>query len=233
MAKDEILKLYYQYRFIIYPVLIGIVSLLLIVLLIAPQVVTYLGNQQALKQSLGRYEKLSVKASILQNINEADLKNKTEIAVAVLPEEKDYARILGLIQNIAAQSGFSIINFQIGTPFTNSSTRASGFSVKIDLSGPKDSFKSLLASIEGNSQILKLGSIEINNPRSVDRAEGILTIDTYYAPLPKSIGSVDAQLPELSSADQETLAKYAKVIAIKTSTISGTLTPRGKSNPFE
>ncbi len=234
MPKDELLKLYYKYRFIIYPVLVAAAGIFLVVVVIIPQTVTFIKNQQAIKEYAQRHDSLKAKAVELEGLDKNELKKRTDVALSVLPEDKDYSGVLGLVQSTAARDGFSVLSFQIGAPFINSSTKSSGFNVKIEFLGPKDNLKLLLANIEDSSQVLRLSGIEVNNLRRADMAEGILTVDAYYAPIPSTIGSVDAPLLRLSEQDFQTLLKYTRLAAsVPVSTTSATPSQRGKSNPFE
>lgn len=229
----EVLKLYEQYRFIIFPVLTAMVGLVLITLIVVPQTLSFVSNQEALKKSLENLSFLEQKAATLGVLNGDDLKKSTEIMVTVLPDDKDYSRILGQVQSITQANGFSIASFQVGTPFTDTSTGALGFSIKVEVVGQKENFRNLLNGIENSNQVLKLSGIEISDQSDLARLESVLSIDAYYAPLPKAIGSLQSPLPELTSDDIDILTKYSKLVSTRTSTATFSASPKGKLNPFE
>ena len=233
MIKKEVLQFYYRYKFYLFPALSAVVGILLIALVIAPQALIFFSNRSALESHLERIDFLGQKIEKLNSLNESDLKKKTEIMLTVLPENKDYSNTLGLIQSIVGNSGFVITNFQIGSAFTNSATGSFGFNIKIEVAGQRESFKSFLEGIENSNQILKVSSIEINEQKAQNRMESIVSIDVFYANLPKTIGAINATLPEITEKDQQLINKYQKLGNSLTpvSTVAASL--KGKLDPFE
>lgn len=229
----EIKKLYREYRFIIFPALTGAVCLLLIALIVVPQTLSFFNNQESLRASEEKHQFLSEKAQTLSSLNEVDLKNKTEVMVSVLPDDKDYSTILGLIQSITSATGFVITSFQIGAPFTDTSTGTLGFNIKVEITGQQENFKNLLNGLENSKQVLKLSGVEINDQGNATRLETVVSIDAYYAPLPKAIGALNAPLPELTAEDLALLTKYSRLVDTRAATSTFSASPKGKLNPFE
>lgn len=233
MNKEALLGLYQKYQYVVFPVLIILSSFILMGMVIFPQILRLLSNQQVLTGLNQKQQFLDVKAEQLENFNEEDLKEKLNIALLSLPAEKDLSIIVGVLQNIVAESGFNLITLRVGQITTSSETP--GFTVKIELAGPYSTINQLLNRIESGSRVMKVSGVEINQQPGSSGVSATIQIDAFYSPLPSSLGAVDAPLPKLTAKDEELVATLSKTTAavIGPSTSPSNLPPRGKSNPFE
>ena len=74
--------------------------------------------------------------------------------------------------------------------------------------------------------------MDINPTRATDILNLVLSLEVLYGELPSTFGTVDSPLPQLTSKDEELIAKLAG-ISIVSSPGTVTLSPKGKTNPFE
>lgn len=232
MKKENLSKFYAKYRTFIFPTVVALSSLFLIIFIIYPQTKKLLDNQEAAKVLLRKSEILEIKASALENLNGEDLSRKVDLALQVYPGDREYGTILGLLQQVVAQSGFSIESIS----FSKSSAKvasADSFEVKMDLKGPKVLFETLLNNLENSPRLVKINSLDTSLSQSSQGVSAALSIDALYAAIPKTFGSIEASLPELTQKDEELITTLSRIIVTVPGSLSSSSSPRGKANPFE
>lgn len=233
MSKEGLKEFYQKNRSLIFPVLVGLASLLLIFLVLIPQIGNLISDNSSLTQVQEKSRFLEVKASELQNVDEVKLQKDLNISLNALPSNKDYLEVINLIQALLPQSGFSLNSLQFGQD-TNQSTRLA-FTVKMELSGPRSSLNVLLTNFESTYRPMRIASIETNTKEQNSAfVSAVILLNIFYSPLPTSLGSVETPLPKLSDKDQELINNLAKVITPVSSAgpVSGNV-PLGKSDPFQ
>ena len=233
MRREEILKFYLSYRLYIFPAIVAFSSLILIIFVIYPQIMSLLTNQKNISDLINRSKDLEVKAQALESLNGEDLSRKVEYALSSYPDNLDFGNVIGLIQNLTTQSGFSAISISIGSSSTKLPNSQS-YGIKLDVAGPKSLFSILLTNIERSIRLIRISSVEVTNSQNQQSVNASLSLDILYSPLPGSFGNIDSPLPQLTDKDEQLLATLAKNT---TPTISSStnvvLPPRGKANPFE
>lgn len=230
MKKETITKFYSEYKLYIFPLAIILSSLFLIVFAIIPQTLKLLDNQKAFERLTNKSDLLETKVFALESYNEEDLSSKVGFALNAFPSDKDFGNILGLLQQISTGSGFTIASIS----FSDSGSKlgsASSYGVKLQVKGARTLFQTLLNNLENSSRLIKVTGIDISSGQLTQAIDASLALDVLYSKLPQDFGTIDAPLPQISQKDEELLVTLA---GLQTSHIStGSLSPRGKSNPFE
>lgn len=231
MKKENIIKFYLNFRLYIFPVAVSISSLLLIVFVIYPQSIKLITNQRVHQDLSEKSKFLEVKASTLESLDEEDLSRKIEYALLAYPADRDFGNIVGLLQTVSNQNGFSIVTLSVrGDPQTSGD--AQKYSVKLESLGPENLLPRFIAAIESSIRIMKISSIEISSSREGGIINTALEVDVFYAEAPKSFGGPDSPLPQLSNKDEQIIATIATSTASRLPQIL-TPQPRGKLDPFE
>lgn len=240
MDKQTLINFYVKYKFILFPVLVAVSSLILILFAIIPQINSLLSTNKTIGSLSNKFTALETKAKELDLFDEEDLNRKVGITINALPQESDSAQVLGILQLIALQSQFILSSFSIERG--SQASKANSYGAKLELLGPKLTLSNLLDDIEDNPRIMKVGSLDISSARDNNAITLNMSVDVYFEPLPKSIGGSDAPLPKLSSEDEELIATLAKSapsgsdLIIPTDGGAGPVIPtgpKGKPNPFE
>lgn len=235
MKKEEILKFYLNYRLYIFPGIVTLSSLILIVFVIFPQTSKLLSNQSAKQEILNKSKFLEAKAETLESYDERDLNIKVNYAITSYPTEKDFANVVGVLQNLTAQTGFSISSLNLGS--SSNSKVGQSYSIRLDAVGPLSLLPILLNKIESSPRLMRISSVETISARDPNSVTVDLGIDVLYSAPPSEFGSVDSPLPELSKQDENILAQLASTnTQIPTSQLEqapSQLGPRGKANPFQ
>ncbi len=234
MKKESIIKFYTTYRMFIFPAIVALSSLILIIFVILPQLMALLTNQKNVSDLLVRSKSLEVKAATLETYDSSDLARKLEYALSSLPEDKDFATVLGLIQNLAIQSGFSVTSISLGSSSSAKVANAQSYSIKLDVVGAKSLLGVLFSNLEGSIRLMKVSNIEFTNAPNQQAVNSSITLDILYLPLPTNFGNVDSSLPEVTDRDEKLIERLAKNTAPAFSQPTYvSLPPRGRANPFE
>ncbi len=232
MKKDDILKLYQNYRLYIFPAVVIISSFILIIFVIYPQLIKLINNQKISTENINQLKFLETKGQNLENYDSVDLNQKVGYVLSSYPTEKDFVSGIGLLQNLVSQSGFSIISMSLGSGSSN--TKAQSYALKLDLSGPTTLIPILFSNIESSPRLMRINNVETIIGKNTSAATISLDIEVLYSSAPTSFGNIDSPIPELSQTDEDVLAKLAKNnTSVSSQQITPQLGPRGKVNPFE
>lgn len=235
MKQETILKFYARYKIYIFPTIVALSSLFLILVVIYPQASKLIINQGAVSDLASKSNFLETKVQALEGYNQEDLSREVSYALALLPLDKDFGNIVGLMQQVAGQSGFSVTAVSLGNT-SNQLKNANSFEVKLEAQGIKNLLPVFLNNLENSKRLIKVSSIDIAsglNPQTVNVS---ISVEVFYSSLPQNYGTVDSPLPELTSKDRDLINLLAglsttSIIASPSAAIQ--FGSRGKSNPFE
>lgn len=233
MKKEELLKLYFNYRLYIFPAIAVISSLILISLVIFPEANKLLRNQRVEQEISKKSKFLEVKAQSLENYDSADLNAKVGHILNSYPAEKDFGNVVGLLQNLTAQAGFNITSLSVGG--LGKAPKLQSYAVKLDLLGSIKFLPVLINNIEHSFRLMRVSSIETTAGKDPQSAVVSLNVEVLYGEIPKEFGSTDSPLPELSQKDEAVLAALAEAApnTFPQKQASAGASLRGKANPFE
>ncbi|OGE77187.1 hypothetical protein A3J19_01755 [Candidatus Daviesbacteria bacterium RIFCSPLOWO2_02_FULL_41_8] len=234
MKKKDLIEFYSIHKLKIFPLIVSLSSLFLSIFVIYPQVVKLISNQEAIGSLNKKSQLLETKVIALQSYDIEELSRKLGIILESLPPDKDYGNILGLLQRLTVNSGFSanLISFTKGT---GDGAGVSNYGVQMSVKGFRDNFQTLLDSLENSSRLVRINKIEVSSRTNSPTLESSLGIEALYEGMPKNVGEVDSSLPEFSQKDEELIKELAELeqAILATSSSSAVQSPRGKSNPFE
>lgn len=233
MKKEDLVRFYEKYKLYIFPAVVGSIFLSLGLLVIYPQAVKLLVNQQKIGEISQKAIFLESKADKLEEYDPDDLKLKLDYAMTSYPADKDFVSTMKLLQNIIAQSGFSIASLSLTSAGAMGGEKASSYGFEVDVLGPASGLTDLLSNIENSYRLMRVTNLETSTERESQIAS-TLKIEVLYSAPPATFGSVDSPLPELSEKEEESLSKLATVsnIILEEQELLKQA-PRGKPNPFE
>lgn len=234
MKKEPIFKFYFVYRLYIFPAIIVLSSFFLVIFVIYPQIVKLIENQKLAGDIVNKTQFLNTKVQALENYNAEELSQKVRVVLGSLPSDKEYGSVLGVLQNLIAQSGFVINSIALGNT-SGKTGNANSFGINLEITGPGTLFQNLLTSLDNSPRILRVNSVDISSARSSDTLNAKVALDVLYSPVSQSLGNVDSPLPELSQKDEELIsALQSSARASLPASSSAVITsPRGKANPFD
>lgn len=238
MNKEVIGKLYFKYRFYIFPAVSALCCLILIIFVIYPQVTQVIKSFDDLQQKENKLHVLKVKTADLEELNEAELTQKLNAMLVVLPEDKDYPSLIGVLRSLTSRFGVLLSSLQIGKVSSPAKAETgSAFAVTLEFSGSKALVSRLITALESSNRIMKIRSMDLSFNKTTDAINASFMLDVFFAPIPTNIGSYETPLPKLTQKDQEMIASLTrdinKPVSLPISSSSATTVTRGKINPFE
>lgn len=230
-------KLYIKYKFFIWPLFSGLASLIILSFVIIPQFITFLNTQGKISDLSTRSDSLDVKAESLEHFDEENIKNNLKTVLTVLPTEQDVPKSMSILEALVQKSDLKLVNT------TYIATRKVGdkpkFQLNISVAGPISSIRNFLISLQDSPQVFQVESIAVQFRKSgMSNVEAEIPISVFYEPVPKTIGSLDQPLKELSQDEENLLGRLSRLVpqtsnAISNPEASSSSIPIGKSDPFE
>lgn len=232
MKKEGLIKFYSKYNVFIFPAVVALSSIFIILFVIYPQVIKLIDNQSAIEDLLNKSKFLENKVNALESYDSTDLSRKLEFALATLPGEKDFGSVVGLLQKLTTESGFSVNSISFGSA-TGKLGNSNSFEVKMEIKGARSMLQELLGNLENSPRLVRIKSIDISSNQATQALDVALAIEVLYSPLPKDFGSPDSPAPQLTQKDEELVARIMEESVVISGSSALPFSPRGKSNPFE
>ena len=235
MDKEELIKFYNQYKLVLFPVLIGVSSLLITELAVNLTLSGLTSNNQKLDNLHSKAKNLEVKATELSQIDQTQLGSNLKVTLSALPTDQDYASAIGAIQSLTSATAYSITAMQIVASLpAGLSSKIPGFTLRVEMVGPRVTLSTFLGAVESSPRAMKVTGFEASPSKTGDAINVIVNIAVFYSPSPRSLGSTDTLLPQITTEDQTIIANLAKASTIINQSSGGIVstTPKGKSDPF-
>lgn len=243
---------------------IPIVSIVVVIFLvpgvILPQIKKIQENYRVVTKDDDRLDKLEAKADALEELSKSQdsLDKNLAIAESALPIQKDVARLIRGVQNLAQASGLEVSKVEIKpgktatdsatpqettqastettaaqTPKTVTNTSKTELIFGLTLKGNLNSFQSFLKSIEGTKRLLILSSFKSTSTTGTDFTFTVL-INAPFGPLPKIASDQLAKAVAELSANNQKLLKDLESSAFRDVTNESLPTgPTGVTDPFK
>lgn len=225
MDKLKIKSYIKKYEIIISSVLVIIFVVILSVVMLIPNFQKANQLHKNHKDLKSTYSRLEQKDATLSSLDEQYFRDTFPKINNVLPSSKDYYLLFETFDNLQSKTGISIsrTDFQLGIVSTNSALLnkptewgAYEMPISFEVTGTIEQLRMfMLALTDLSGRLITLENAQID-VRAGGSVRAVLNGQTYFYPLPKTIGKVDSPLPELSkeSADILTLIdKQQTVIA--------------------
>ncbi len=232
--KEQAAEFYRKYKLIIWPVVVGVCCLVILMLVVLPQLLTYFSKRTETDELNNRLGVLEAKAQELEQLDDKVYSNNLKLALGALPSDKEVPQSLNILQSFITQSGMTLENIRFLANTDPSSTEQKNtYQIGITVLGSLDSVKRLLLQVNNSPRIFRLDMINVNTLKGVSSVEADLTFTLFYEPQGTEIGSIDQPLPKLTDADQKLLGDLSNRTRIVSTGTSNLNIPLGKLNPFE
>ncbi len=241
--------------------LIPLVSIILVIFLvpavILPQFKKIKENYLVVSQNKDRLATLEIKAEALKKLASAQesLDKNLAIAESALPIEKDVARLVRGVQNLATTNGLEVSKVEIkpgktatvaanptGGTTANSTNQTSApvtaavskseLLFELNMKGNIGSFQSFLKSIEGTKRLLLLSSFK-STSETGDSYNFTVVISAPFGPLPQlSQDQLASAISELSANNQKLLQDLESTVFKDVTNEPLPSGPTGTADPF-
>lgn len=236
MNKTEI---YLKYKFLIWPVVVGVSSIIIIILVIIPQLLTYLNVNDKINQAQNRSNILETKAVALENIDNLLTQKDLKVVFSVLPTDQDVPQAMVVLQDMIAKSGLELKSTSFGAVgLSQKAVGNSSFQLNIAVSGQVNLLRDFLIQLQNSPRLFQVDSIGVQFQKDKGLIEADMPLSVFYNPSLGEMGTVEDPIPQISDKDKDLLAKLTQVVGQgNVSLISQEATsasvPLGKSDPFQ
>jgi Tfp pilus assembly protein PilO len=173
---------------------------------------------------------LTQKESYLNNLDEFELNQKTQVVLKAIPAEKDIITPFSIFKILASQFNLEIqgVDINLGDDSLKNDVGSFSFFLKV-----KGTFEQLVNFIEKMKKIFPIMSIkevdvEIKKDNSLLAK---ILIETYYSPFPEKIGSVESPILLVTSQEEKIYQEISGFSSILPETEEIDI-KMGKENPF-
>jgi hypothetical protein len=169
------------------------------------------------------------KVIALRGQDQAKLTAELAKTEAALPSDKDAARFLATLSELAVTSGASVDNAQLVTTGTSRGSEKNALDFQVIIRGPFAAVKGFLTNIETTRTVMAVKSMTINLGEA-GKLTADLSITGYYEPLTTGVTAIDLPLPDRTAEHEKVLAELDR----RTIYVAPTPTPSvsGRSDPF-
>ena len=211
-----------RYRFVLLPLISGLVIFLTTTLFALPKVKTIIELKEKLVRDRERLARLTEKVSLLEGFDQYELEKKVVAAEKALPSKKVVAEILVDLSSLSSENQVSFGRFEI-SPGLLFPEKFEELTFKASFEGPRDKIENLLGRIYEVLPVMKIVSFNLRGEKAT------LEIESCFSPLPESLGKIDTPLAKISKEEDEV---YQKISQLKGFEGALPLVPSGKDDPF-
>lgn len=233
------------YGGIILPTILLIICIFALTMGVIPAVRTTYGMYIQLGPLSREVKDIKSRLDTIQSLSLTTLNEQMSTLLGAIPQTKSLPTVLTSIESVAKDSGVVLSEININNPGTISS----GSADKIDPSnsniittntsvmGPVDKVKEFLDKIISVRRIMRVSGLQISLEKSsVATISGsitaMLSIDSFYALLPKTIGKVSDPIVALSPNEISILNKISQYPLVGVSEIQSSPDVVEREDPF-
>ncbi len=236
MNNDQLTQFYHRYKTVIWPVVVGLCSLIIIGLVIFPQITSYLHLRQEGNDLNTRISNLQVKTKELEQIDPQVYGKNLELALSALPSDRQVPQAVSILQTFINRSGMTLetIGFlgSAETINTADSKSNNSYQLGVVVLGDYPGLQKLLDALRKSPRVFKIERINAQSGTKSNTVEANLDLTVFYEPVATTIGPINQPVPQLSDKNQQLLNDLVtknQLIATNSSSLS---VPVGKVDPF-
>lgn len=221
---------------IIWPVIVGISSVVVLAFVIVPQLLNYLSVRDQIDQTQNKSENLEAKANELGSINDLLTQKDLKVVFSVLPTDQDVPRAMMILQEMVAKSGLELKSTSFGA--SGQSLGKNSFQLNIAVSGQINLLRDFLIKLQNASRLFQVESIGVQFQKNQGIIEAEIPLSVFYQTELEIIGSPNEPIPKISDKDKELLSKLYQSVgqmdeSLNNAEASSASIPLGKYDPFE
>lgn len=192
-------------KLVIVPILVGISSIIIIVFIIIPQVLSYFNIKTEINQGQSKLTILEAKAKELNNLDQSETDNGLKVVSTVLPSDADIAGVIAELQDLASKSNLELSH--VGYINSQSATeKKNNFQIEVKLIGPLVNLRTFLLSLQNYPRIIQVENIVVQ--QTSKSVESTVPLTVYYASeKPSIVSSVDKPIVPLSEDQKKILSQ--------------------------
>lgn len=211
-----------KYRFVLLPFASALIIVLTSALFALPKIKTIVEFKGGLGKEREKLSRLTEKSTLLEGLDEYELGKRVAMVEEALPSKKAVAEILVALSFVAEESNASLVGFDI-SPGELFPEKFEEIIFKATFEGPRDDVEKILRRVNQVLPVTRVISFNIKETKTT------LEIESYFSPLPKSLGKIDTPLPKISKEEE---GVYRKIAQFESFEKRLPVIPVGKKNLF-
>lgn len=211
-----------KYRFVLLPILSGLIIVLVTVFFALPKIRTIASLKDQLGNEKEKLSRLTEKSALLEGFDQHELDKKVTIVETALPSKKAVAEILVTLSSLSIDSGVTLVGFSI-SPGILVPEEPGELVFQSTFEGPRENLKNFLTKAGKVLPIIKVISL------GIEQESATLKLESYYTPLPKTIGTIDTPLAKISESEEKIYQTIAQFESFERKLPK---VPTGKDDPF-
>lgn len=224
-------EFYIKYKLIIWPVAVGLSSIILLALVIIPQLLTYLNVKNKINDMQKRSGVLEVKAQGLEQIDEGSNQQNLALVFSLLPKDQTVPEAMVTLQDIISRSGLVLKSTNYGGG--RKADKGNSFQLSVGVSGPLLSVKNFLVNLQDAPRIFQVESISVQFQKSLSIVDVDIPISVYYEPTSEGTSSLDQPISQLTDKETSILNNLARLSNRSVFSEDTSSVELGKLDPFE
>ncbi len=199
-------------KLFVLPSLIVFLILIITVSVLIPKVRVIADSRQGLLKDKKNLTGLTKKLAALEGLAQVEFSEKVDVALAVLPMEKDVPGNLAVIKSLALNNGLIVNNITIGeigeiaavnpTAKMAKNTILPSFKINVSLIGNIEMIRNFINQIQLTAPLMAVKNVSISQKKT-EIPETSLGIEAYFLPLPKTLGKPEQQLVAITSGEEK------------------------------
>lgn len=228
---ENIKNFYRKYKLIIWPIIVGVSSIAILVLVIIPQLFAYLSTRTKINEIESKSTHLEVKAADLEQLDEESTRQNLEVVFSILPKDPDVPDAMLALHDVISRSGLILRNTTYRT--VAKSDKKENFLLSVGVAGQMTSIRDFLIQLQESSRLFQLESITARFQRGMTLVEADLPIAVYFDTSAQMAGDFGQNVPKLTEKEEQLLAKLVRVVKQTAVAEDVSSVPYGKIDPFE
>jgi Tfp pilus assembly protein PilO len=193
----------------------GIIILLILtmtILVLKPKLTVIFKSRTKLIADKKTLVNLTKKLATLEGLAKVEFTDKVNVALDVLPSDKDVPRNLSVLKKVALNNGLVATNIaisEVGEIATVSAKQKSVkgeilpfFTLNVTVVGERELIKDFISQLESTAPLMRVKRVSIIQKKT-DIPETILEIQAFFLPFPKTIGKPEQQLTAITSEEEK------------------------------
>lgn len=162
-------------------------------------------------------ENLQKKSSLLASYLKDDLENLFTMVLSALPSDKSISTFMETVETVVAKHNLVIVSeeFERIGPVASQSDKTKSTGIEalgmiLKVRGELSDLRAFFEDIIHVRRLVAVKDVDISFSVRSNQPEAVIRLETYYAPLPSTIGSASEALPQLSEQQSQTLEKLSQ-----------------------
>lgn len=173
-----------KYQNLIVPVVAIVIGLVVLGLVIVPQGLKIPETNKQIDEVRKNINALNLKIGQLNGINLNQYKDDLNSSLVALPEEKDIPGAMTLVFNLLKNNGLTLNGISFGSEAPAATT--SLFTIKVDVTGSKDSLTSFINQLKESPRVIKVDTLATSATASDTSMQILIGLNTFFQPIPKT-----------------------------------------------